>query len=492
MPKKNILENATFKELQNEHEITVQITATKIPQPIDNFTELNLNETLYSNIEESKYTSPTIVQKYSIPIVLNKCDLMSCAQTGSGKTAAFLIPIIHLLDQLDTSSHRNRREVTPSSIILAPTRELALQTLQEACKLSQRLSKLRSCVVFGGEEIRTQIYDLNRGCDILIATPGRLKDLCHRGKVSFRNVKFLVLDEADRMLDMGFEPQIRHLVQERDMPVVGERQTLMFSATFQKKVQILASEFLSNYTFLSVGRVGSVSSTINQQIEWVTEKDKHFFLLDILNMDSKSLKLIFVETKRNAQQLEFILNENNYPAISIHGDKPQSERERALYLFKKGIKPILIATSVAARGLDITNIHCVVNYDLPSDIDEYVHRIGRTGRAGVSGEAISFFNQKNIKLALGIYELMNEMGQRIPQFLEQIVNELSPKNKTHEIKSIVNSTDQSKSQVSNSDYRLKKKNLPLNEKPSVKVSNTVQFKEELKKDNECIDWFDQT
>ena len=277
MPQKNILQNATFTELQNEHEIPVEITSKEIQQPIVNFTELTLNESLHRNILESKYISPTIVQKYSIPIILNRTDLMSCAQTGSGKTAAFLIPIIQLINQSEPSRHRYIRKASPTAVILAPTRELALQTFQEACKLSQRLDKIRSCVVFGGEDIRTQISDLMRGCDILIATPGRLNDLCQRGKVSFMKVKFLVLDEADRMLDMGFEPQIRQLV--KDMPAAGERQTLMFSATFQKKVQILASEFLMDHTFLCVGRVGSVSDTINQRIEWVNENDKHFFLL---------------------------------------------------------------------------------------------------------------------------------------------------------------------------------------------------------------------
>lgn len=484
MPQKNILQNATFTELQNEHEIPVEITSKEIQQPIVNFTELTLNESLHRNILESKYISPTIVQKYSIPIILNRTDLMSCAQTGSGKTAAFLIPIIQLINQSEPSRHRYIRKASPTAVILAPTRELALQTFQEACKLSQRLDKIRSCVVFGGEDIRTQISDLMRGCDILIATPGRLNDLCQRGKVSFMKVKFLVLDEADRMLDMGFEPQIRQLV--KDMPAAGERQTLMFSATFQKKVQILASEFLMDHTFLCVGRVGSVSDTINQRIEWVNENDKHFFLLDILNVDSNSLKLIFVETKLNAQHLEFVLNENNYPAISIHGDKSQSERERALSLFKKGIKPILIATSVAARGLDISGINFVINYDLPSDIDEYVHRIGRTGRAGVSGEAISFFNEKNLKIAFGIFELMNERRQEIPSFLEKIINE-SAVVKMKEVQNY----GQQRAKTANNDYRLKKKNMQFNEKSISKVANSNQLRDEHKKENDCVDWFDQ-
>lgn len=223
---------------------------------------------------------------------------------------------------------------------------------------------------------------------------------------------------------MGFEPQIRDIVERRDMPKVGSRQTMMFSATFPKEIQILARDFLNNYIFLAVGRVGSTSVMITQRLEWVEENEKRSFLLDLLRTDPNALTLVFVETKRGADELERYLVGEQYPAISIHGDKGQNEREEALRAFRCGRKPILVATAVAARGLDISNVKFVVNFDLPTDIDEYVHRIGRTGRAGNSGEAISFFNEKNRNIARDLYDILNETQQEVPDFLSKIVDEI--------------------------------------------------------------------
>jgi len=279
-------------------------------------------------------------------------------------------------------------------------------------------------VVYGGADIKSQIKDLDAGCHILVATPGRLIDLYDRAKIGLQNVRYLVLDEADRMLDMGFEPQIRDIVERRDMPTVGSRQTMMFSATFPKEIQLLARDFLNNYIFLAVGRVGSTSVMITQRLEWVEENEKRSFLLDLLRTDPNALTLVFVETKRGADDLERYLVSEQYPAISIHGDKCQTEREEALKSFRNGRKPILVATAVAARGLDISNVKFVVNFDLPTDIDEYVHRIGRTGRAGNSGEAISFFNEKNRNIARDLYDILNETQQEIPDFLTKIVDEI--------------------------------------------------------------------
>jgi superfamily II DNA/RNA helicase len=266
--------------------------------------------------------------------------------------------------------------------------------------------------------------ELDVGCHILVATPGRLIDLYDRGKLGLQNIRYLVLDEADRMLDMGFEPQIRDIVERRDMPTVGNRQTMMFSATFPKEIQLLARDFLNNYIFLAVGRVGSTSVMITQRLEWVEENEKRSFLLDLLRTDPNALTLVFVETKRGADDLERYLVSEQYPAISIHGDKCQTEREEALKAFRNGRKPILVATAVAARGLDISNVKFVVNFDLPTDIDEYVHRIGRTGRAGNSGEAISFFNEKNRNIARDLYDILNETQQEMPDFLTKIVDEI--------------------------------------------------------------------
>lgn len=233
------------------------------------------------------------------------------------------------------------------------------------------------------------------------------------------------------MLDMGFEPQIRHIIENRDMPPTGQRQTLMFSATFPKNIQELASDFLSNYIFLAVGRVGSTSENITQTLLWVNEHEKRSYLLDLLSrltdgstdITPDSLTLIFVETKKGADALEEFLYQNKYPVTSIHGDRSQREREDALKCFRSGDCPILVATAVAARGLDIPHVRNVINYDLPSDVEEYVHRIGRTGRMGNLGTATSFFNDKNRNICSDLVELLTETNQAVPGFLEDMASD---------------------------------------------------------------------
>jgi len=306
---------------------------------------------------------------------------------------------------------------------LAPTRELVSQIHDEARKFAYR-SWVRPAVVYGGADIGQQIRQIERGCDLLSATPGRLVDLIERGRISLANIKYLVLDEADRMLDMGFEPQIRRIVQGEDMPGTDVRQTLMFSATFPRDMQMLARDFLKDYIFLSVGRVGSTSENITQKIEYVEDADKRSVLLDILVSEGKNgLTLIFVETKRMADMLSDFLMSNRLPATSIHGDRTQREREFALETFRKGRTPILVATAVAARGLDIPNVTHVINYDLPSDIDDYVHRIGRTGRAGNTGLSTAFFNRNNRNIVRELVELLREANQDIPQWLDTVAQE---------------------------------------------------------------------
>jgi ATP-dependent RNA helicase DDX3X len=346
---------------------------------------------------------------------------------GSGKTAAFLVPILNMIYEGGAIQNHiivnKRKKILPLALVMAPTRELALQIYDEARKFSYR-SRVRPCVVYGGADIKAQMRDLHIGCHILVATPGRLNDLFERGILGLQNIRYLVLDEADRMLDMGFEPQIRDIVERKDMPPTGMRQTMMFSATFPKEIQMLARDFLNNYIFLAVGRVGSTSAMITQRLEWVEENEKRLFLLDLLRIDMNALTLVFVETKRGADELERYLVAERYPAISIHGDKSQNEREEALRMFRAGQRPILVATAVAARGLDISNVKFVINFDLPTDIDEYVHRIGRTGRAGNVGEAISFFNDKNRNISRDLYDIFNETQQEIPEFLTKIVEDM--------------------------------------------------------------------
>ncbi|KAJ7234623.1 P-loop containing nucleoside triphosphate hydrolase protein [Mycena haematopus] len=420
-------------------DIPVEATGKDVPDPVVVFTSPPLDPVLLENISFAHYTNPTPVQKYSIPIVAGGRDLMACAQTGSGKTGGFLFPILSASfsqgprpppEQPNSHLGYSRsRKAFPTALILAPTRELVSQIHDEARKFAYR-SWVRPAVVYGGADINQQLRLIERGCDLLSATPGRLVDLIERGRISLANIKYLVLDEADRMLDMGFEPQIRRIVQGEDMPGVQQRQTLMFSATFPRDIQMLAKDFLKDYVFLSVGRVGSTSENITQKIEYVEDHDKRSVLLDILaSVGSKEgsigLTLVFVETKRMADMLSDFLMTNNLPATSIHGDRTQREREMALQTFRTGRTPIMVATAVAARGLDIPHVTHVINYDLPSDIDDYVHRIGRTGRAGNTGASTAFFNRGNKNIVRELVELLREANQEIPGWLETVAHEAS-------------------------------------------------------------------
>ncbi|KAG7192895.1 DEAD-box ATP-dependent RNA helicase [Scheffersomyces spartinae] len=412
----------------NYDEIPVEASGKDVPEPISSFTAPPLDELLVENIGLSRFTKPTPVQKYSVPIVANGRDLMACAQTGSGKTGGFLFPILSEsflsgpapIPESHGSFSSNK--VYPTALVMAPTRELVSQIFDEARKFSYR-SWVKPVAVYGGADIGVQMRNLERGCDLLVAAPGRLKDLLERGKVSLANIKYLVLDEADRMLDMGFEPQIRQIVEGCDMPGVEDRQTLMFSATFPKDIQMLARDFLKDYVFLSVGRVGSTSENITQKILYVEEDEKKSVILDLLSANEMGLTIVFTETKRRADELADYLYDQGFPATAIHGDRSQYEREKALAAFKNGSAPILVATAVAARGLDIPNVSHVINYDLPSDIDDYVHRIGRTGRAGNTGIATAFFNRNNKNIVKGLIDLLGEANQEVPDFLSKISRE---------------------------------------------------------------------
>eukprot|EP00891_Asterochloris_glomerata_P006204 jgi/Astpho2/6204/Aster-03611 len=391
-------------------DIPVEATGNDVPAAINTFADVDLGEALAVNVQRCGYTKPTPVQKYSIPIGLAHRDLMACAQTGSGKTAAFCFPIIANILRSNQGPAPRSRKAFPQALVLSPTRELSCQIYDEARKFMWQTG-LRAVVVYGGAPVVVQLRDMERGCDMLVATPGRLSDLIERGKVSLEQVHFLALDEADRMLDMGFEPQIRRIVDGENMPRSADRQTLLFSATFPKEIQRLAADFMTNYIFLAVGRVGSSTDLIVQHIEFINMHDKRQVLLDLVGT-VEGLTLVFVETKRGADALEDYLVRNNFPATSIHGDRSQQEREMALRNFRTGRTPILVATDVAARGLDIPHVTHVINFDLPTDIDDYVHRIGRTGRAGKKGLATAFFTDKDAGLAKGLAELLSALGLR--------------------------------------------------------------------------------
>ncbi|CAA7054200.1 unnamed protein product [Microthlaspi erraticum] len=413
-------------------DIPIETSGDNVPPPVNTFAEIDLGEALNLNIQRCKYVKPTPVQRNAIPILAAGRDLMACAQTGSGKTAAFCFPIISgIMKEQNAERPRGVRGVYPLAVILSPTRELACQIHDEARKFSYQTG-VKVVVAYGGTPVNQQIRELERGVDILVATPGRLNDLLERGRVSLQMVKFLALDEADRMLDMGFEPQIRKIVQQMDMPPPGVRQTMLFSATFPREIQRLASDFLSNYIFLAVGRVGSSTDLIAQRVEFVLDADKRSHLMDLLhaqrengNQGKQALTLVFVETKKGADNLENWLCMNGFPATTIHGDRSQQEREVALRSFKTGRTPILVATDVAARGLDIPHVAHVVNFDLPNDIDDYVHRIGRTGRAGNSGLATAFFNDNNTSMAKPLAELMQEANQEVPDWLTRYASRAS-------------------------------------------------------------------
>ncbi|KAI3443828.1 hypothetical protein Pfo_000493 [Paulownia fortunei] len=410
----------------------VDATGLDIPPPATSFAEIGFaTKALRDNIRRCKYVNPTPIQRYAIPVAMAGRDLMACAQTGSGKTAAFCFPIINgiMVDKQRNKSFFGNTGASgvacPMALILTPTRELTCQIHEEAKKFSY-LTEVKVVVAYGGASIVQQLRNLEKGVDILVATPGRLVDMIERAKVSLRKVKYLALDEADRMLDMGFERQVRKIVQQMEMPPPGSRQTMLFSATFPAEIQRLASDLLSNYIFLAAGKVGSSTDLIVQRVEFVPDIDKRDYLVHLLHSQKTNktpakdaLTLVFVETKRGADALERWLSRKGFPSTAIHGDKVQVERERALKSFRSGRTPILVATDVAARGLDIPHVAHVINFDLPRVVDDYVHRIGRTGRAGKSGFATAFFSKKNVPLAKALVELMQEANQEVPTWLSE-------------------------------------------------------------------------
>ncbi|XP_045501788.1 ATP-dependent RNA helicase vasa [Colias croceus] len=399
--------------------IAVKVTGENPPRPIDSFETANLRKYVLDNILKSGYRKPTPIQKHAIPIIMDGRDLMGCAQTGSGKTAAFLLPIINTLLQDNRELVVGEdRCAQPQVIIVSPTRELTLQIFNEARKFSYG-SIIKVAVAYGGTAVRHQGDQISKGCHILVATPGRLHDFVDRNRISFESVRFVVLDEADRMLDMGFIPSIEKMMDHATMVPSDKRQTLMFSATFPEDIQHLAGRFLNNYLFVAVGVVGGASTDVEQIFHQVAKYEKQTMLKKLVEDNDGKRILVFVETKRTADFIASLMSEQQMLTSSIHGDRMQKEREEALYNFKSGRHCILVATAVAARGLDIKNVDIVVNYDLPKSIDEYVHRIGRTGRVGNRGKAVSFFDaEKDAALVADLSKILRQAEQPVPDFLQ--------------------------------------------------------------------------
>jgi superfamily II DNA/RNA helicase len=370
------------------------------------FSDFGLSQDILRALTEQGYTHPTPIQAQAIPIVLQGRDVMGAAQTGTGKTAGFSLPIIqNLLPQASASMSPARHPVR--ALVLTPTRELAVQVAENVAAYS-RHTALRSTVVFGGMDMKPQTAILRNGVEIVIATPGRLLDHVEQKNISLGQVQMLVMDEADRMLDMGFLPDLQRII--NMLPKV--RQNLMFSATFSPEIKKLAASFLNNPVTIEVARSNATADKVTQVVYKVAEEYKRDAVAHILRQRELKQVIVFSNTKIGASRLARGLEQEGMKATAIHGDKTQQERMAALDAFKKGDIDVLVATDVAARGLDISDLPCVVNYDLPYNAEDYVHRIGRTGRAGASGDAISIFSDKDERLLTDIEKLIKQTIKR--------------------------------------------------------------------------------
>ena len=365
------------------------------------FTDLDLCAPVQQAVKTAGYTTPTPIQEQAIPVVLSGKDIFGIAQTGTGKTAAFALPILTRLH------NENRRGRTPLVVVLAPTRELATQIGDSFYTYSKR-SRQRILTVFGGVSIRPQISQLRRGVDILIATPGRLIDLMEQREVDLRKVHTLVLDEADRMLDMGFQPQIKQVI--KDIPT--DRQTLFFSATMPKEIERLASKILRDPVHVAVAAVSATADRVAQSSYRVQKTHKRKLLLHLLESRVSEQVLIFTRTKRGADRLAKDITKAGIGVAALHGNKSQSARQQALQGFKNGKNRVLVATDIASRGIDISELPFVINFDLPDTPETYVHRIGRTGRAGFEGEALTLFTPEE---GGEFHEIEKLIDQKIPR-----------------------------------------------------------------------------
>ena len=367
------------------------------------FNDLKLIEPILKALKTEGYTTPTPIQEQSIPIVLQRRDLLGCAQTGTGKTAAFSIPILQLLYQ-DKQQHKEQKTI--KALILTPTRELAIQ-INESLAAYGRHTGLKHLVIFGGVSQNPQVDALKRGVDILVATPGRLLDLMQQRFISLEHIKMLVLDEADRMLDMGFVNDVKKIIAK----VPAKRQTLFFSATMPKEIQQLADSMLFNPEKVEVTPVSSTAETIQQELYYVQKSDKRDLLSHILKDKNIKSVLVFTRTKHGADKVVKDLHKLKITAEAIHGNKSQNARQRALTNFKSRDTRVLIATDIAARGIDIAELAYVINYEIPNIPETYVHRIGRTGRAGANGIAYSFCDAEETAYIKDIQKLI---GKQIP------------------------------------------------------------------------------
>lgn len=391
-------------------EITVQ--GTSVPDPIQSFEEARFPSDIMQQIKEAGFSEPTPIQAQAWPVVLQGRDLVGIAKTGSGKTLGYMLPgLLHVRNNFKNPNHG------PQVLVLAPTRELANQIKDETHKFGTPSGISDTCL-YGGAPRGPQLRELRKGVSVAIATPGRLNDYLEGGQISLGQVEYLVLDEADRMLDMGFEPQIQRIAQH----IAKKRQTLFFSATWPKEVRKIAAQFVQSspvHIFIGSSDTLVANKDIYQYVDVVQGTEKDDRLKQFLqNMGKRAKILIFCGTKRMCDQLAYTLKD--FRATAIHGDKGQDQRDNVLRMFKQGRSSILCATDVAARGLDIPNVDAVVNYDFPGNIEDYIHRIGRTARAGAKGTSYSFFTPADSKHADSLVKIIRDAGQEPPDDLLQM------------------------------------------------------------------------
>ncbi len=406
---------------------------------ITTFKDLGVDKDILKALENEGYTHPTPIQEAAIPHMLRGDDVLGCAQTGTGKTAAFAIPIIQLLSE--RPANEKKRKIR--SLILTPTRELAIQ-IEDSFKAYGKFSRLYSTVIFGGVGQKAQTDALQRGVDILIATPGRLLDLIGQGYVDLNYIELFVLDEADRMLDMGFVHDVKRLIK----LIPEKRQSLFFSATMPPEIVKLAETILVHPKKVEVTPVSSTADTIKQYLYFVDKKNKNSLLLDILKDAKIKTVLVFTRTKHGADKVVKFLNNHRVTAEAIHGNKTQNNRQRALTNFKNQTTRVLVATDIAARGIDIDELEYVINYETSNVAETYVHRIGRTGRAGANGTAYSFCDIEEKAYLKDIEKLI---GKKIPVIenhsypMEVFTIEPQPKQTQRPPRSERNSSDRNKS-----------------------------------------------
>uniref|UniRef100_A0A4W4FN37 RNA helicase n=1 Tax=Electrophorus electricus TaxID=8005 RepID=A0A4W4FN37_ELEEL len=404
-----------IEDFRRKKEITVR--GSGCPKPVTNFHQAQFPQYVIDVLVQQNFKEPTAIQAQGFPLALSGRDMVGIAQTGSGKTLAYLLPaIVHINHQ----PYLERGD-GPICLVLAPTRELAQQVQQVAYDYGKS-SRIKSTCVYGGAPKGPQIRDLERGVEICIATPGRLIDFLEAGKTNLRRCTYLVLDEADRMLDMGFEPQIRKIVDQ----IRPDRQTLMWSATWPKEVRQLAEDFLRDYVQINIGALElSANHNILQIVDVCMENEKDNKLIQLMEeimAEKENKTIIFVETKKRCDELTRRMRRDGWPAMCIHGDKSQPERDWVLSEFRSGKAPILIATDVASRGLDVEDVKFVINYDYPNSSEDYVHRIGRTARSTNKGTAYTFFTPGNLRQARDLVRVLEEARQAINPKLLQLVD----------------------------------------------------------------------